>query len=124
MVRNLRSVWYVLVFFRYDRLEMTNQQNKTFNQNTYKTTAFKETLRKMRKHLNVRKGSDICGPDFVISLPFLFEEITVKWGLLSFENLNAEIISKNRPDVQIFDVLSLTLMSAEKVESEKEHEGN
>ena len=60
-------------FFRYDRLEMANQQNKTFNKNTYKVTAFKEALRKMRKHLNVRKGGDMSGPGLVISLPILYK---------------------------------------------------
>ena len=72
----------------------------------------------MRKHLNVRKGSDIIGPDLIISLPFSCEENIVKWGLLFFENLDPEVVTKNRPDVQMFDVLSLTLMSDEKVESD------
>ena len=110
-------------FFRYDRLEMANMQTKSFNQNTHKATAFEEALRKMRKELNVRKGGDISGPDLVISLPFSCEETIVKWGLLSFENLDPEVVAKHRPDVQMFDVLSLTLMSDEKVESEEEHEG-
>ena len=53
----------------------------------------------MRKHLNVRKGSDIIGPDLIISLPFSCEKNIVKWGLLSFENLDPEVVSKNRSDV-------------------------
>ena len=52
---------------------MANQQNKTFNKNTYKVTAFKEALRKMRKHLNVRKGGDMSGPGLVISLPISYK---------------------------------------------------
>ena len=110
-------------FLRYDRLEIMNKQSKSFNQNTHKAIAFEEALRKMRKQLNVRKGGDISGPDLVISLPFPCKETIVKWGLLSFENLDPEVVTKNRPDVQMFDVLSLTLMSDEKVESEEEHEG-
>ena len=109
-------------FFGYDRLEMANQQSKSFNQNTHKATALEEALRKMRKELNVRKGGDISGPDLVISLPFSCEETIVKWGLLSFENLDSEVVIKNRPDVQMFDVLSLTLVSDEKLESEEEEE--
>ena len=76
----------------------------------------------MRKELDVKKGGDISGPDLVISLPFSCEETIVKWGLLSFENLDSEVVIKNRPDVQMFDVLSLTLVSDEKLESEKEEE--
>ena len=77
----------------------------------------------MRKHLNVRKSGDISGLDLVISLPFSSEETIVKWGFLSFENLDSEVVSKSRPNVQMFDVLLLTLMRDEKVESEEEHEG-
>ena len=109
-------------FFGYDRLEMANQQQRGFNQNTHKATAFAEALRKMRKELDVKKGGDISGPDLVISLPFSCEETIVKWGLLSFENLDSEVVIKNRPDVQMFDVLSLTLVSDEKLESEEEEE--
>ena len=46
-------------FFGYDRLKMANQQQRGFNQNTHKVTAFAEALRKMRKELNVRKAGDI-----------------------------------------------------------------
>ena len=81
-------------FLRYDRLEIMNKQSKSFNQNTYKATVFEEALRKMRKQLNVSKGGDISGPDLVISLPFPCKETIVKWGLLSFENLNPEIVTK------------------------------
>ena len=101
---------------------MANKQSKEFNQNTHKATAFEEASRKMRKQLNVRKGGDISGLDLVISLPFSCEETIVKWGLLSFENIDSEKVAKNRPDVQMFDVLSLTLMSDKKIESEEEHE--
>ena len=57
----------------------------------------------------MRKGGDISGPDLIISLPFSCEEIIVKWDLLSFENLDHEIVTKNRLDIQMFDVSKMSL---------------
>ena len=57
----------------------------------------------------MRKSGDISSPDLIISLPFSCEEIIVKWDLLSFENLDHEIVTKNRLDIQMFDVSKMSL---------------
>ena len=76
----------------------------------------------MRNELKLRKGDDISGPDLIISLSFSCEEIIARWGILSFENLNPEVVKKNEDDIHMHNILSLTLLSNEKVECDKEHE--
>ena len=104
-------------------LKMINMLNMGFNKNSYKATAFEETLRDRRKELKVKKGGEVSGEDMIIPLPFRCDQHIVRWGLLSFENKDREVMDKHNPDVQMNDILSLTLLSEEKMESDEEEEG-
>ena len=48
----------------------------------------------------------------------------VHWGILSFKNKDPEVVNKNRMDVQMDDILLLTFLSQEKMQSDEEEEGN
>ena len=110
-------------FFQYDRLKMANMRNVGFNENSHKATAFEQALRDMRRELKVKKGGEVSGEDMIIPLPFRCDQHIVRWGLLSFENKDREVMDKHNPDVQMNDILSLTLLSEEKMESDEEEEG-
>ena len=47
----------------------------------------------------------------------------MRWGILSFENKDKEVVDKHNPDVQMNDILSLQLLSEERMESDEEKEG-
>ena len=110
-------------FFQYDRLKMANMLNVGFNENSHKATAFEQALRDMRRELKVKKGGEVSGEDMIIPLPFRCDQHIVRWGLLLFENKDREVMDKHNPDVQMNDILSLTLLSEEKMESDEEEEG-
>ena len=110
-------------FFQYDRLKLANILNVGFNENSHKATAFEEALRDMRKELKVKKGGEISGEDIIIPLPFRCDQHIVRWGLLSFENKDKEVVDKHNPDVQMNDILSLQLLSEERIESDEEEKG-
>ena len=109
-------------FFQYDRLKMANMRNVGFNENSHKATAFEQALRDMRRELKVKKGGEVSGEDMIIPLPFRCDQHIVRWGLLSFENKDREVMDKHNPDVQMNDILSLTLLSEEKMESDEKEE--
>ena len=87
------------LLFQYDRLKMTNMLNVSFNENSHKATAFEKTLRDMRRELKVKKGGDVSGGDMIIPLPFRCDQHIVRWGLLSFENKDREVMDKRKLDV-------------------------
>ena len=107
-------------FFGYQRLELVNQNNSSFDGNTHKATAFKKALRTMRKELGTKKRDEVVGDDLVIPLPFKCEEDIVEWKTQVFTNKDEEIVKKIR-SVQLYSVLSMTFVSVEKLEdNEKE----
>ena len=97
--------------------------NMNFNDNSHKATAFEKALCDMRRELKVKKGGEVSGEDIIIFLPFRCDHHIVRRGLLSFENKDREVMDKNTPDVQMNDMLSFTLLSEERMESDKEEEG-
>ena len=97
------------LFFQYDKLKMANMRNASFNENSHKATAFEKTLNDMRRELKVKKGGDVLGGDMIIPLPFRCDQHIVRWGLLSFENEDREVMDKYKPDVQMNDILSFKL---------------
>ena len=111
-------------FFQYDRLELANMRNASFNKHSYKATAFKKGLRDMRRELKVKKDDDVSGGDMIISLFFRCDQHIVRWGLLSFENKDHAVMKRHKTDVQINDILSLILLSEDKIESDEEEEGD
>ena len=111
-------------FFQYDMLKLANMRYASFNENSHKVTAFEKALRDMRKKLKVKKGDDVSGGDMIISLAFRCDQHIMRWDLLSFENKDHAVMDKQKPDVQINDILSLTSLSEEKIESDKEGEGD
>ena len=110
-------------FFQYDRLKIANMLNVGFNKNLHKATAFEKVLRDMRIELKVEKGGEVSGENMIIHLPFRCDQHIVKWGILSFENKDREVMDKHKPDVQMNDILSFTLLSEERMESDEEEEG-
>ena len=86
-------------FFQYDRLKMANMLNVGFNENSHKATAFEQALRDVRRELKVKKGGEVSGEDMIIPLPFRCDQHIVRWGLLSFENKDREVMDKHKPDV-------------------------
>ena len=56
----------------------------------------------------------------IIPLSFECDQQIVRWGVLSFENKDFEVVNKNRMDVQMNDILSLTLLSEEKMKANEE----
>ena len=59
----------------------------------------------------------------IIPLPFRYNQHIVRWGLLSFENKDREVMVKHKPGMQMNDILSFTLLSEEDMESDEEKEG-
>ena len=110
-------------FFQYDRHKMANMRNKSFNKNSHKATAFEKALSDMRRNLQVKKGGNILRSDMIIPLPFRRDQHIVRWGLLSFENKDREVMDKYKPDVQMNDILSFTLLSEEMMEFDEEGKG-
>ena len=110
-------------FFQYDRLKIANMLNVGFNKNLHKATAFEKVLRDMRIELKVEKGGEVSGEDMIIHLPFRCDQHIVQWGILSFENKDRGVMDKHTPDMQMNDILSFTLLSEERMESDKEEEG-
>jgi len=102
---------------------MANMLNTGFNENSHKATAFEKALRGMRRELKVKKGGEISGGDMIIPLPFQYDQHILRWGLISFENNDREVMNKHKLDVQINDILSFTLLSEEKIESDEEEDG-
>ena len=78
---------------------MTNMRNASFNENSHKATAFVKALRDIRRELKVKKGGDFSGGDMIIPLLFRCDQHIVRWGLLSFEKKDREVIDKHKPDV-------------------------
>ena len=59
---------------------IANETNSTFNRNTHKATAFKKTLKVMRKAIDKKKAGESVGGDISILFPFRCEEIFIEWG--------------------------------------------
>ena len=97
--------------------------NMNFNDKSHKATAFEKALCDMRRELKVKKGGEVSGEDIIIFLPFRCDHHIVRRGLLSFENKDREVMDKNKSDVQMNDMLSFTLLSEERMESDEVEEG-
>ena len=59
----------------------------------------------------------------VIQLPFECEESIIEWAVDGFQNDDEEVVRANHPDIQVYYVLTMTLKSSEKMESDEEKEG-
>ena len=59
----------------------------------------------------------------IIPLPFRCDHHIMRWGLLSLENKDREVMDKNKQDVQINDILSFKLLSEERMELDRKEEG-
>ena len=110
-------------FFKYDRLEQANQGRKAFNKNSHRATAYEKALLDMRRDLRVKKGGNIQNPKVVIQLPFECEESIIEWVVDGFQNDDEEVVRANHPDIQVYYVLTMTLKSSEKMESDEEKKG-
>ena len=108
------------LFFQYDRLKMANMLNMDFNKNSHKAIAFEKALHDMRRELKVKKGGEVSEEDMIIPLPFQCDQHIMRWGLLSFENKDREVMDKHKPDVQMNDILSFTLLSEVNMELDEE----
>ena len=73
--------------------------------------------------LKVKQGGEVSGGGMITPLPFRCNQHIVRWGLLSFENKDREVMVKHKPVVQMNDILSFTLLSEEDMESDEEKEG-
>ena len=93
------------------------------NKNNHKATVYEKTSLDMRKGLRVKKGGNIRNPKVVIQLPFECEESIIEWSVGRFENNDEEVVRENHPDIQVYYVLSMTLRSSDKIESNKEKQG-
>ena len=74
--------------------------------------------------LKVKQGGEVSGGGMITPLPFRCNQHIVRWGLLSFENKDREVMVKHKPVVQMNDILSFKLQREEKMESDKEEEGD
>ena len=66
------------LLFQYDMLKMTNMLNASFNETSYKATAFEKTLHDMCRELKVKKGDVVSGGDMIILLPFRCDQHIVR----------------------------------------------
>ena len=82
-------------FFQYDRLNLANERDSEFNDNTHKANGFKRTLRRIRIELCIKKRNEVFGDDVITPLPFKCEEKMVKWGVQGYPNDDKEIRRKN-----------------------------
>ena len=110
-------------FFKYDRLEQYNRGRKALNKNNHKATAYEKTLLDTRRDLRVKKGGNIRNTKVVIQLPFEYKESIIELTVDGFENNDEEVVRANHPDIQVYYVLSMTLRSSDKIESNKEKQG-
>ena len=108
------------LFSQYDRLEMANMRNSRLNENSHNATVFEKSLRDIRKEFKVKKRGDSWGENMIIPLSFECDQQIVRWGVLSFEKKDPEVVNKDTMDVQMNDILSLTLLSEEKMKANKE----
>ena len=74
----------------------------------------------MRRMLRVKKGGNIRNSKVVIQLPFEYEESIIEWAVDGLQNNDEEVVRENHPDIQVYYVLTMTLRSADKMESEEE----
>ena len=74
----------------------------------------------MRRMLRVKKGGNNRNSKVVIQLPFECEESIIEWAVDGLQNNDEEVVRENHPDIQVYYVLTMTLRSADKMESEEE----
>ena len=98
------------------RIMIANQsKNARFTSNTHKATAFGEVVRRMNDSLN---WPDVLnGAVQRTALPFPCEEDIVSWEVQAFENDDDDLTSNLGQ--QYFFVLSVELVSAEKMKTSK-----
>ena len=98
------------------RTMIANQsKNARFTSNTHKATAFGEVVRRMNDSLNW--PDELNGAVQRTALPFPCEEDIVSWEVQAFENDDDDLTSNLGQ--QYFFVLSVELVSAEKMKTSK-----
>ena len=102
-------------FFQSSARVMLANKNKdrTFTKNTHKATAFEEVIRRMNNELDW--PDTLNGSVQRTKLPFRCEEEILSWEVQAFENEDSDLTESLGQ--QYFFVLSVELMSAEKVKS-------
>ena len=98
------------------RIMLANKnKDKDFTSNTHKATAFEEVVRRMMTDLDW--PDDLHGSTQRTKLPFPCEEDIISWEVQAFENEDDELTFSLGQ--QYFFVLSVELISAEKMRKEK-----
>ena len=98
------------------RIMLANKnKDRTFTSNTHTETAFAEVIRRMNNELNW--PDNLIGSVQRTKLPFRCEEEILSWEVQAFENNDVDLTKSLRQ--QYFCVLSVELISSEKVKSTK-----
>ena len=68
----------------------------------------------------MKKSGNIRNPKVAIQLPFEYEESVIEWAVDGFQNNDEEVVRENHPDIQVYYVLTMTLRSLDKMDSDEE----
>ena len=71
----------------------------------------------------MKKGGNIRNHKVVIQLSFECEESIIEWTVDGFQNNDEEVVRENHPDIQVYYVLTMTLRSSDKMDSDVEKQG-
>jgi len=108
-------------FVETHRLQMVHRDDRRFNDDTNKATALEELVGKITNDLSDEEP--LIGPAQVVKLPGKYEDDIVKWEIQSFFNDDKKLKKKLGGIQPLFFVLSVDLLSTEKIKSIKKKGG-